>query len=97
MGGAERTVTIRLVALVRGRVQGVGFRVWVRSHALDLGLRGSARNLADGSVEVVAEGPAVRCGVLLDALHGSGVPGRVDEVDERFEIPRNDMNGFIAG
>ncbi len=97
MGGAEQTTTIRLVALVRGRVQGVGFRAWVRSHALDLGLRGSARNLADGSVEVVAEGPVARCGALLDALRGPGAPGRVDEVDERSETPRGDMNSFIAG
>ena len=47
---------VRLTAWVHGRVQGVGFRWWARSQALKLGLRGSATNLPDGRVEVVAEG-----------------------------------------
>ncbi len=46
----------RLTAWVTGRVQGVGFRWWVRSNALELGLAGFAENLADGRVKVVAEG-----------------------------------------
>lgn len=48
--------TVRMTALVRGRVQGVGFRAYVRRQAIDLGLDGYAENLADGRVEVVAEG-----------------------------------------
>jgi acylphosphatase len=43
---------------VDGRVQGVGFRYWVRMRAIELGLGGSVRNLADGSVEVEVEGAA---------------------------------------
>jgi acylphosphatase len=43
--------------LVTGRVQGVGYRYFVLRKAGDLGLSGFARNRADGSVEVVAEGP----------------------------------------
>ena len=46
----------RLTALVAGRVQGVGYRAFVQRHALDLGLAGYAENLADGRVEIVAEG-----------------------------------------
>ena len=42
--------------LVRGKVQGVWFRASTRAEALALGLRGHARNLADGGVEVVSEG-----------------------------------------
>lgn len=41
---------------VTGRVQGVGFRVWTLRRARELGLRGSVRNDADGSVVVEAEG-----------------------------------------
>lgn len=59
---------IRLNAWVRGRVQGVGFRWWTRSRALELGLVGSASNLADGRVEVVAEGPREACEKLLALL-----------------------------
>ena len=44
--------------LVRGKVQGVWFRASTRAEALALGLRGHARNLADGGVEVVATGDA---------------------------------------
>src|SRR6202008_3076109 len=47
---------VRLTAWARGRVQGVGFRWWVRSRALELGLVGWAETLADGRVKGVAEG-----------------------------------------
>lgn len=52
--------------LVRGRVQGVGFRSFVRREADQLGLQGWTRNLADGSVEVFAQGT----GADLDGLQG---------------------------
>ncbi|MGZ6879549.1 MAG: acylphosphatase, partial [Mycobacteriaceae bacterium] len=55
----------RLTAWVHGRVQGVGFRWWTRSRALELGLVGSASNQRDGRVLVVAEGPRARCEDLL--------------------------------
>ena len=46
----------RATILVRGRVQGVGYRAFARRHALDLGLAGHAENLPDGRVEVLLEG-----------------------------------------
>lgn len=52
--------------LIRGRVQGVGFRWFVQKAAADLGLHGYARNIDDGSVEVYAAGPAAK----LDDLNG---------------------------
>jgi acylphosphatase len=47
----------RVTIFVRGRVQGVGFRWWTRARALELGLVGFARNMADGRVEICAQGP----------------------------------------
>ena len=56
---------LRVTAFVRGHVQGVGFRWWVRSRALELGLRGWAKNLPDGRVEVLAQGDPAACERLL--------------------------------
>ncbi len=85
----------RLTAWVRGHVQGVGFRWWVRSRALELGLVGSAGNLMDGRVEVVAEGPREACDALLILLRGGATPGKVIGVVERWSTPRGDLRGFI--
>jgi acylphosphatase len=86
---------VRLTAWVRGRVQGVGFRWWTRSRALELGLTGKAANLDDGRVEVVAEGPRDACERLLDALRGPFAPGHVDTVTERWGEARGGMTGFV--
>ena len=86
---------VRLTAWVHGRVQGVGFRWWVRARARELGLAGSAANLPDGRVEVVAEGPREACQALLDALNGPGTPGRVRTVVERWGQSRGSMGGFV--
>lgn len=85
----------RLTAVVKGRVQGVGFRWWTRARALELGLRGSATNLADGRVEVVAEGPREDLQALLDRLRGPGTPGRVQHVSERWSAARGQDDGFV--
>ncbi|MFC5948975.1 acylphosphatase [Pseudonocardia lutea] len=87
--------TVRLTAWVRGRVQGVGFRWWTRSRALELGLVGQARNLADGRVAVVAEGDRERCERLLGLLRGGGTPGRVEEVVEQWGEPKGGFDGFV--
>jgi acylphosphatase len=84
----------RLTAWVRGHVQGVGFRWWTRARALELGLVGTATNLDDGRVEVVAEGTRSACTALLDALRGPSTPGRVTGVTERWSEPRAAFGGF---
>ncbi len=84
----------RLTAWIAGRVQGVGFRWWVRARALELGLAGSAENLQDGRVKVIAEGPVARCRELLALLAGPGTPGRVTGVTQRWDDPRGGMAGF---
>ena len=86
---------MRLTAWVHGRVQGVGFRWWVRARALELGLVGSAANLQDGRVEVVVEGPPAACQALLDALNGPGAPGRVRTVVDRWGRSRGGIAGFV--
>ena len=84
----------RLTAWVRGQVQGVGMRWWIRSRALELGLAGWARNLDDGRVEVVAEGARGALESLLSALTGPGTPGRVNGVTHRWS-EAGGMSGFV--
>ena len=71
-----------LHALVRGRVQGVGFRWFVRQRARELGVRGWVRNRSDGSVEVQADGESAALEALRASL-AAGPPGaHVTAVDE---------------
>lgn len=84
-----------MTAWVRGQVQGVGFRWYTRARALGIGeLRGGVRNLADGRVEVVAEGSRERCERLLEWLREGDTPGRVDGVTEIWDTPREDRGEF---
>ena len=58
----------RVGVILEGRVQGVGFRWWTRREATALGLRGTVRNLDDGSVEVHVAGPAHVVAAFLPTL-----------------------------
>ncbi|HEY0559428.1 MAG TPA: acylphosphatase [Frankiaceae bacterium] len=93
--GTAGAGTARLTAWVRGRVQGVGFRWSTRAAALRLGLVGSATNLADGRVEIVAEGPRAACEELLAWLQGPGTPGSVSGVTARWGPPTGAPRGFV--
>jgi acylphosphatase len=70
-------------AMIRGRVQGVGFRAWVEYAAREHGLEGWVRNRRDGAVEAVFTGPSEAVEAMLAACR-RGPPGsRVDSVDAR--------------
>lgn len=73
---------MRLHVLVRGRVQGVGFRWYVREVARDLGLAGWVRNRPDGVVEVAAEGDAPIIGRLRDMLRAGPSGASVTAVED---------------
>ncbi len=68
--------------LVKGRVQGVGFRWFVHREAAEIGLRGWVKNTDDGHVEVVAAGDAEQIAELKAALHKGSRGSRVDAVLE---------------
>ena len=73
----------------------MGFRWWTRARALELGLVGSATNLPDGRVEVVAQGGRDACARLLELLSGPGTPGRVQHVASWESVPRDGLTGFV--
>jgi acylphosphatase len=85
-----------LHAVVRGLVQGVYFRVFVRHHAAALGLSGYVRNLPHtGAVEVKAEGERVRLEELLKHLHRGPADARVERVEVVWGEYSGDFHGFI--
>ena len=86
---------VRVVAVVSGRVQGVGYRFFVRGLADDAGLAGSATNLPDGRVEVVLEGPEDDVRAAVAALEGPAAPGRVTDIVWRRETARG-SSGFTT-
>lgn len=84
---------------VSGHVQGVGFRWWTRSRALELGLVGFARNLDDGRVEVCAQGDKAQIERLEELLRESpstaGRPGRVTSCTTQWGTPRSGLASFV--
>jgi len=90
-GGRARE---RLEATVHGRVQGVGFRIFVARAARGLGLSGWVGNRADGAVSVTAEGerPSLEA---LDGLLREGPPGAsVQRVESQWARARDGATGF---
>ncbi len=90
----QELADVRLTAWVHGCVQGVGFRWWTRSRALELGLVGYASNRPDGRVQVVAQGSRDACQRLLELLESGNTPGRVDKVVADWSEPRDSLSGF---
>ena len=79
---------------MRGRVQGVGFRVFALREAVHLGVDGFVANEQDGSVHVVAEGPRADLEALVVRLE-EGPPGAiVERVATRWEPARGLAGGF---
>ena len=71
--------------LISGQVQGVGFRWFVARHARTLGLNGYARNLPDGRVEVVVNGPEGALPQLEELLRAGPAHARVERVERSSE------------
>jgi acylphosphatase len=88
------TDAARLEAVVHGRVQGVGFRVFVLRLARDLGLVGWVSNEGSGRVRCVAEGPRPGLERLLAALR-DGPPGAaVDHVEVDWFAATREFDRF---
>ena len=87
-------MTTRARLIVRGVVQGVGFRVYAHREAARLGLRGYVRNLPDGEVEIVAEGPAEAVERLTAwARHGPPAAS-VEDVIVESAAPTGEFRDF---
>lgn len=83
-----------LNVVVRGRVQGVGFRYFVANRARTLGLGGWVRNREDGAVEVQAVGPRAALEMLLTEVRRGPRSAHVTAVDEAWSERATAASGF---
>jgi acylphosphatase len=82
---------------VRGRVQGVGFRYFVRSAAQRHGLSGYVLNLADGRVEFLLQGDAASVTRVIEQIRSGPRHARVDEVTLETAQELAPREGFSSG
>jgi acylphosphatase len=88
VSGPVRTVH----ASIKGRVQGVGYRLWTERKAAELGLEGWVRNRHDGSVEAVFQGPQASVEAIIDACRRGPYAAAVTDV-----LIREEEAGSFAG
>ncbi|MBI5243925.1 MAG: acylphosphatase [Elusimicrobia bacterium] len=85
-------MTIRVHLLIRGRVQGVGYRWFARDAAAGLGVAGFVRNLPDGRVEIEAEAGSAAVASFVRELK-TGLPfARVDEIARSEIAPKGEKD-----
>jgi len=84
----------RVHVFVTGRVQGVGYRAWTEREARVLGLKGWVKNLPDGRVEAVIEGPPDKVGTLVEKLKAGPRAAKVDNVEAKDEPAEGGFEGF---
>ena len=80
--------------LVSGRVQGVSFRAYTQQSARALGLKGYARNLADGDVEIVAEGDEEALQKLLEWARHGPTGAVVRDIRVEYSAPSSTFQDF---
>ena len=84
----SKPVSKAFYALVRGRVQGVGFRYSTVMEARQLHINGWVRNSRDGNVEVWAEGPDDKLALFLDWLYEGPSFSRVESIRKENVAPK---------
>jgi acylphosphatase len=85
---------IRARLLIRGRVQGVFYRASCREEAAARGLEGWVRNLPDGDVEALFQGPEDRVRDMIKWCYAGPPFARVSKIELTHEEPRDDLQGF---
>jgi acylphosphatase len=94
MSQNDKNSVEELYAVIRGEVQGVGFRYFVVQRGLALGLRGYARNESNGDVEVLAQGTRPSLERLLTLLRQGPAGADVRAVETTWRAPTEHLSGF---
>jgi acylphosphatase len=84
----------RAHVFIEGRVQGVGFRDFTKTNALQHGIEGWVKNLADGRVEAVFEGEENQVQTMIDLVKQGPRSSSVSNVDIEWEPPKEQFNTF---
>ena len=84
----------RVHVIIYGYVQGVFYRASTRDTAVRLGLNGWVRNLPDGNVEAVFEGPVDKVRQAIEWCHEGPIGARVMKIDEKWQSYKDDFKGF---
>ena len=89
------TQVTRIQVVVQGRVQGVGYRQFVRQLAERLQLTGWVRNLPDGSVEVLLEGEVEQMNEVISLLQRGPTAAKVTHLESRRESGGREYTAFV--
>ena len=84
----------RMTVFFSGRVQGVGFRYTAKTVAAGFEITGTVKNLPDGRVELVAEGPHAELDAFRAALHDAGLAGFIRDEQVTWTDAKNEFRGF---
>jgi acylphosphatase len=87
----------RVTVFYSGRVQGVGFRATVRHLARGYDVTGTVRNLADGRVELVAEGAKAELEAFLEGIAAGELSGCIASRPETWSAAQGGLRGFAIG
>lgn len=90
----SRNNTVEVHAIVKGQVQGVGFRYTARQEAMKLGLLGTVSNLPDGSVEIYMKGPKFIVHNFLEELRTKHFEGKITAISMNEVSPQNQYLDF---
>lgn len=86
----------RALIIVHGYVQGVFFRHNTKKQAIRLGLKGYTKNMPDGTVEIVVEGPEDKLNQLINFCENSPGASDVSKVDVKFEKAKGEFKDFVV-
>ena len=86
----------RVVVHYSGRVQGVGFRVTVRKIACGYDVTGTVRNLADGRVEMIAEGTRAELTAFLTGIDESELSSFIAKKHDAWQAAQGGLKGFVV-
>lgn len=85
---------VRAHVHISGQVQGVFYRAWTLRQAQGLGLTGWVRNLADGRVEVAAEGEKEKVNQLIELIKEGSPAAQVSHIDVNWEEATREFKEF---